>query len=929
MFRVRWKPGITKTLKFRLSVLAAALLVATASVASAEGWLSSRALVGQQPDGSVLVPTDQVITPAGDQIMMNGQRPNAVALSPDGHTAAFLTASCNGCSLITTIDRDTGKVKQQLNPQRGGAAATGIIYSADGQHLYASDTAGFVLQASVAADGTLTQQATIPLPTPSVGWGSAYPEGLALSPDGALLYVAMSRSNALGVIDLATHQVVDQIPVGNAPWGVAVEGGSVYVTNEGGRPAQPGDFTNDSSGTRIVADPNSGSAVTGTVSVVDTVSRKVVASADVGNHPTSMHVDGRYVFVANTNSDSVSVLDSTTNKVVKTITVKPFPGAPLGSSPQSVTMLPGGQLVVALGNNNGLAFYHWLSPSEPVSFQGLVPTAWYPADIAVDPARKNLVVANVKGVGSLGNAGSPSKAAYAQVGTASVIPFPGTADLAKGTDQVFRNNRWDRLNVLAKSKAMQCDNNTNKAGNPNGQTQNPGANAPVPAWGGCSPIKHVFFIIKENRTYDQVLGDMPTGNGNTVNTTFGANVTPNQHALASRFPQLDNYYASGIASDEGHQWLNEAWVTSYLEKMEYGGPERAYPYDGGDALAYAPTGFLWQNATRSGLTVRDYGEFAAQFTGPTGSINNWSDPATWQKFYQDSQILSGQQQGKLNTPLGTYTAKSDVPSLKNVLSPTYPPFNTASIPDQYRAQIFLQEFNNYEKNHNLPNLSVLTLPQDHTVGTAPGMPTPNAMVADNDLALGKIVDAISHSPDWKDSAIFVTEDDAQSGLDHVDGHRTTGFVISPYTRTGVVNTTYTQIDMVRTIEQILGMPAMNQADLAANPMFDAFTNKPNFAPFTALPNQIPLNQLAPAPAPAPAATSAPATTGSTQSNAETARQAWTQWSDQAFKGASKADQQDTNHLNRAIWYGVKGYDTPYPGDNKVLLPNEVPQANAG
>jgi hypothetical protein len=233
--------------------------------------------------------------------------------------------------------------------------------------------------------------------------------------------------------------------------------------------------------------------------------------------------------------------------------------------------------------------------------------------------------------------------------------------------------------------------------------------------------------------------------------------------------------------------------------------------------------------------------------------------------------------------------------LKSVLSPTYPPFNTASIPDQYRAQIFLQEFNNYEKNHNLPNLSVLTLPQDHTVGT--GMPTPNAMVANNDLALGKIVDAISHSPDWKDSAIFVTEDDAQNGLDHVDGHRTTGFVISPYTKPGVVSTTYTQIDMVRTIEQILGMPAMNQADLAASPMFDAFTNKLNFAPFTALPNWVPLNQLAPA----PAATSAPAPTGSTQSNAETAKLAWAQWSDQAFSGTNKADQQDSNLLNRAIW----------------------------
>ena len=897
-----------------------AALVAVGGAAYAGGWLSSDAVVGQQPDGSVLVPSHQVITPAGDQIKMNGARPNAVALSPDGRTAAFLTGACNGCAVVTTVDLGTGRVKQRLNPNRGGAAPSGIVYSADGKHLYASDTSGFVLKASVAPDGTLTQQAMLELPTPSVGWGSAFPEGLALSPDGSLLYVALSRSNALGVIDLATQKIVAQIPVGNAPWGVAVNGTSVYVTNEGGRRATPGDFTNDSSGTAVVADPGSGGSATGTVSVVNASTRKVVSSIDVGNHPTSVHIDGKYVFIANTNSDSISVIDSSARRLVKTIDVKPFLGAPMGSSPQSVTTLPGGQLAVALGNSNAVALYHWSGPSEPASFQGLLPTGWYPGDVVVDTARKRLIVANVKGIGSLGDqASSTSKAAYSQVGTASLIPLPSSADLAKGTEQVFRNNRWDRLNASAKSGSNSPDCR-GRNGEARSQQHSSRESAPVPASGKCSPIKHVFMIIKENRTYDQVLGDMPTGNGNTTNTMFGASVTPNEHALATRFPQLDNYYASGIASDEGHQWLNEAWVTSYLEKMEFGGPERGYPYDGGDALAYAPTGFLWQNATRSGLTVRDYGEFANKFSGPSGDIRNWSDPAIWQKFYRDSQILAGQKQGNLNTPLGTYQAQSDVPSLKNVLSPNYPPFNTASIPDQYRVQIFLQEFRNYEKNHNLPNLTLFTLPQDHTVGTDPGMPTPNAMVADNDLALGKIVDAISHSPDWKDSAIFVTEDDAQSGLDHVDGHRTTGFVISPYARTGVVSSTYTQIDMVRTVEQILGMPPMNQADLAATPMYDAFTSKPNLDPFTSLPNQIPLDQLSPS-----ATTAAPATAPSrpTETEDKKAQQAWATWAANAFSGSAKADGQDTSQLNRDTWYGVKGFSTPYPGDTTVKLPEQA------
>lgn len=871
--------------------MAAVLVLAAGGAVAygASGGLGD-AHVGRQSDGSVVLPNDQVITPVGRQIMVNGARPNAVAISPDGATAAFLTAACNGCAVVSTADVKTGKVLQQLNPGQGGGAPTGIVYSADGHHLYASDTAGYVLVADVGAGGALTQKALIPMPT--VGGGTAYPEGLALSPDGKSLYVALSRANALGVIDLATQKVANQIPVGNAPWGVTVAGGSVFVSDEGGRPARAGDFTNDSSGTAIVADKGSGGAATGSVSVVDVAAQKTTASISVGLAPTSMHLDGQYLFVTDTNSDAVSVIDTGSRKVVKTINVQPFPGAPKGSSPEAVTMLPGGRLAVALGDNNAVAFYHWAGPSGPAIFEGLLPTAWYPGALAVDPARKQLVIANVKGVGSLGNDGSTAKSAYAQVGSASVVDYPSTSDLAKGTTQVVRNNGWNRPDSAVHA-SLKCQ----------------GKSQPVPAVAGCSPIKHVFFIIKENRTYDQVLGDMPQGNGDAANTEFGAQVTPNQHALATRFPLMDNYYASGIASDEGHQWLDEGWVTSYLEKMEYGGPERGYPYDGGDALAYAPTGFLWQNATRHGLSVRDYGEFAAQFDGPSGGITNWQDSNIWQQYYKNAQILAGQTSGQLNPPLGTYSAHSDVPSLKNVLAPDYPPFNTVSIPDQYRAQIFLKEFHDYEAHKNLPNLMTFTLPDDHTAGTVPGFPTPQAMVADNDLALGKIVDAISHSPDWKDSAIFVTEDDAQNGVDHVDGHRTAGYVISPYARSGVDHTYYSQIDMVRTIEQILGMPPMNQFDLAATPMYDAFTGKPNRAPYTAAPNRIPLDQLSPSPT---------STMNPTQA-------AWAKWSSTAFRGpVFVPDSPNDNALNRDIWYSVKGYTTPYPGDKQVIQPDQAP-----
>ena len=607
-----------------------------------------------------------------------------------------------------------------------------------------------------------------------------------------------------------------------------------------------------------------------------------------------MHLDGNYLFVANTNSDTVSVIDTTIDQVVKTIAVHPFPKSPYGSSPTALTTMSGGRLLVSLGANNAIGLYNWQGPANPVSFEGLIPTGWYPADLTINPSNQRIIVANAKGIGSLGNGNAEAKSAYAQVGTVSIMSYPQPKDLGKDTAEVFQNNHWtsDAWNQIAKNQGK-------GSGNPTA----------VPLHiGDPSAIKHVFFIIKENRTYDQILGDDPRGNGDPNLVQFGANVTPNEHALATQFPLLDNFYASGIASDEGHQWLDEAYVTSYLEKMEYGGPERSYPYYGGDSLAYSPTGFLWQDAQKHGLTVRDYGEYSDQFNGPN-SIG-WADGTTWSQWYKDSQILEGKQSGMLHAPLGSYQATSDVPSLKGVLNTQYPSFTSVSIPDQYRADIFQSEFNQYVKKNNLPNLVMMSLPQDHTAGSTPGIPTDKSMVADNDLALGRIVDTISHSKYWKDSAIFVVEDDAQSGTDHVDGHRTTSFVISPYAQHNVVdNTFYTQIDMVRTIEQILGIPPMNQMDLAASPMWDAFTNKPNFTPYNVVTNKIPLDQVTPTP------------TASTSALVA----AWNQASATALGVGSKTFQADVypNMLNHAIWYSTKGYNTPYPGDSKVLWPNQV------
>jgi YVTN family beta-propeller protein len=847
--------------------------------------------VGAQPNGSVVVPTDQIITPAGTQLQLSGARPNAVAFSPDRKKLAILTAGCNGCSLVSVVDLATNTVQQTLNPNDGDAPPDGIVYSQDGRQLFMSDTNGEIIVANVDSAGQLTLANKIEIPAPD--GGTSYPIGLALSVDGKSLYVAISRLNSIGVIDVATQTLVSQISVGNAPYGIAVIGDKAYVSNEGGRVATAGEFTNNSSGTQIVADPNSGGSITGTVSVVNLRAGQTVKTIPVGLQPTGMTVYGGYLFVANTNSDSVSVIDTVADEAVKTIGIQAFPNAPFGSTPTGVAVLNNSTMAVSLGTNNALALYSWQGPPQSVALLGLVPTGWYPGQVKVDPSGHFLVVPNIKGIGSLGDGTAEAKSVYSEVGTVSLISLSGLSQkqLRHMTDQVIQNNGWDRLDPS--------------------QTQNPETNDAVVIprhIGDPSLIKHVFYIIKENRTYDQVLGDIGRGNSDPNLTQFGTTVTPNQHALAQEFPLLDNYYASGIASDEGHQWTDEAYVSSYLEKMEFGGLERGYPYDGGDALAYSPAGFLWEEAEKYGRSVAIFGEFSDQFDNQNGAYGTYDSYSAWQAWYQDSQILSGSLKGQLHAPLGSYQAMSDVPSDNRVLIKDYPPFISIDIPDQYRAAIFQRHFAGWVTNGSLPNLIVMTLPDDHTAGTVPGFATPQAMVADNDLALGNIVDMISHSPYWENSVIFVTEDDAQNGTDHVDGHRTTGFVISPYAKRGTVDSTYyTQIDMVRTIEQILGLPPMNQLDLAATPMTTLFTDTPAMTPFKALPNQIPLTQITPV-----------------QSALNGLPRDWAQASARMFLTGFHPDADEySNLINHANWYATKGFSRPYPGETRVLKPSEL------
>jgi len=381
---------------------------------------------------------------------------------------------------------------------------------------------------------------------------------------------------------------------------------------------------------------------------------------------------------------------------------------------------------------------------------------------------------------------------------------------------------------------------------------------------------------------------------------FGLRVTPNQHSLAEQFGLFDNFYDSGVLSADGHQWATQAFAPDYIEK-QFTDFNRSYPFNGGDSLVYSPTGFLWMNAAAHGKTVRIYGEYAPSFVGPAGQPFG-----TWTDWYNDSLILEGKHTGALHVPVGTFKAVADVPSVQQFINPAFPNFNTG-IPDQYRLDVFLADFAQYVKNNNLPNLIVMTLCDDHTSGTSKGFPTPEAQVADNDLAIGRLVDAVSHSPYWASTALFFAEDDSQAGLDHVDGHRSPALIVSPYVRRGQVNHTYyTQISMVRTIEELLGLPPMNQHDKLAASMTDAFTDSPDLSPYNVIPNQIPLDTLNPV--------------------AVTSLQR--EWQTEVARYFPRGPNQtpdiaDANLLDHAIWYATTKFSKPFPGETRLLYPGQL------
>jgi YVTN family beta-propeller protein len=808
--------------------------------------------VGPQPDGSILVPTNQLLRPAGFQILFPG-RPVDLALSPDGKWLAVLNRS--SLDLIRVLDRTI----MQTLPMRGGASFKGLAFSPDGKQIFVSQARNKVLIAQKDADNVLHWTDAIEFSKPSMG-GHPVPGGFSFSKKSEKMYVPLNRSNTIAVVNMKNLMVTADIPVGVAPYEILLlTPEKAYVSNWGGRQPEEDEESYKTSGTEMLIDPETGIASDGSISVIDLESQKVIKNIKVGLHPGAMAFspDKNRLYVACANSDFVSVIDTRTDAVLGEISVKMEKDLPFGSAPNALAISSDGkQLFVANGTDNAVCVIDLANNNE---IAGFIPTGWYPGALLLNKKNDFLYIANTKGTGSRNiRADQPGYNTHNHTGSISILAPPGKNKLAEMTKVVKENNSFAGM----MEQMAQKDKKSNKVA--------------VPQFSGQkSYFKHVVYIIKENRTYDQVFGDMQRGNGDTSLVHFGQTVTPNHHKLAEDYVLMDNYYCSGVLSADGHQWTDEAYVTDYIEKF-FGDFPRSYPYDGDDPMAYSPSGFIWDNVLRHSLTYRNYGEFIEAVIEP----KNTSFTDIWLDFTSGKNLIK-------------IRAKSNLPQMEPYTCPSYVGFPN-KISDQYRADVFINELKEFEKNDNFPNFIIMLLPNDHTSGTKPGMPTPKAAVADNDLALGRIVEAISHSKFWKETCIFVTEDDPQAGLDHVDGHRTVGFVISPYTkRNQVVSTYYTQINMFRTIENILGIPPLNQFDLAAVPMIDCFTDKPDFTPYNALPNNIPLDDLNPE---------------------------LTSLSGDALYWAKKSmeqnldelDQIDEDVFNRIIWHSVKGYDVPYP-----------------
>jgi YVTN family beta-propeller protein len=780
--------------------------------------------------GGFLLPNGWVVSPVGEQVLVPDLPLNILPL-PDGRHALVATSGYNAHELaLVNVESRSVVDRQAIRETWFGLAA-----SPDFARIWWSGGGGNVVHRFRLSGNRLTREGEDPKKEGNAGSPRArghFRSGLAVDGPRKLLYSLDIDHGTIAALGLDDLRVIRSAPAGTRPYDVAIgrKGNQLFVS--------------DWAGSRVL--------------VLDPADLRTTARIAVGEHPNQLvvHPGDDRVFVACASSNCVSVIDTRRGIVTETIHTALFPRAPEGSTPDALAVAPDGKtLFVANADNNCVAVIDVAIPGRS-QVKGFIPTGWYPTAVAVTPDGKNLLIGVGKGNQTRPNPVNAEAARKAEespgvrrralpfpyIGTTlsgalSIVPVPDDKTLAGYTETVYKNCPYsDRL--LSAAPHPEKTAIPTKVGDP-------------------SPIKHVLYIIKENRTYDQVFGDLTRGNGDPALVMFGRDVTPNHHKLAEEFVLLDNLYCNGHVSADGHPWSTMAYNTDYIARnwaLTYSSRAGIDDDEQGD-LANAPSGYLWDACARAGLTYRSYGEYGRRVSQPDGSMR----------------------------------IEGAVPGLVGHMSPDY---GIPRVPgrrgrDTDHAEVFIKEFQQFEKEGTLPRFMVMSLGEDHTTGTRPGTFTPQACVASNDLALGRIVEAVAHSKSWPGTAIFVIEDDAQNGPDHVDAHRTVALAISPYTkRKHLDSTQYSTVSMVRTMELILGLSPLSQYDAAARPMFASFTDRADLTPYTHEPPRIDLN-----------AVNAPTAYGAERS---------------MRMDFDEYDRIDDFELNEILWRAIKGKDAPVP-----------------
>ncbi|HKP11774.1 MAG TPA: bifunctional YncE family protein/alkaline phosphatase family protein [Blastocatellia bacterium] len=763
------------------------------------------------------LPTGAWLDPAGRSFDV-GNMPLAMALAPEGN---HFILSLNGWREqgVQVVERATGRVTQTLKQP---AAFFGLAFSPDGQTLYASGGNQDAVYRYSWRDGKATPVDQIVLAEKKLHQdGTRFPAGLAMSRDGQQLYIAENIADMLAVVDVASKRIVQRLKTDHYPYAVAVSGdGNVYVSAWGGN----------------------------SVSVFQTKAGQLAEAGKivVGRHPSALalNAQGTRLFVACASADRVTVVDTTKRRVIKELQDSPPAGPREGSTPDALALAPDGtRLFVAEADNNAVAVFDLSTATAGATTKhakdalaGRIPVGWYPT--ALVASADSLWVLNGKGRGTKANPdrrkpgessdGPPTSYVLGQLdGTITELPLrPDAAGLQRWTARVGELNSWGRAQTRA----------------------------------AYPPFKHVIYIIKENRTYDQMFGDVAGGDGDPSLLFFPRTVTPNHRALAERFGLFDRFFVNAEVSAQGHQWSTSAYSTDYTEKvtpLTYS-HRRAEPEDEGE-VDEPINGYLWDAALRKGVTLRNYGEFAAPVKAK-------------------------------NPPPGSPRYRAVKAALAPHTHPDYPPFDM-DISDQKRADVWLAELQTFVAKGTLPALEIIHLPCDHTSGARPGRRTPSAYVADNDLALARMMEALSKTPFWKETVVFVLEDDAQDGPDHVDSHRSVLMVISPYNRAGTLHRFVNTTDVVATMEEILGLEPLSQFVYYGRPLREIFAAEPDLRPYQALTPAQSLTELNPARGRNAAAS--------------------------LRLDFSKEDRADMALFNRVLWRAIKGEGVPYPGPKQM------------